>query len=324
MSINSKYYIITLLTFITVSCGYFWKQAPEPAKPLNSTEMLQNKHDRYYELLSTHRDSDGWVDSKNCDTLLWNGLLGATVFQDTNIDVAQSKPGQWERRPFEAHGTCYPKESRSSISRDMLLGMFWHAWTNQRADLIEDTWKFGEENNWIMGKGRFEGLDTVMNPNMWSLIAQMRYEFTGIDHEFRKIPVTISASCENFACHLGALQMLLDTKINGKTSKANISAMIEIAERNPKNPLFQYIKHKFTDGDYSKVVKMLLESSFYPADKLPSDLEVCEMWPMQREDDDPGLKPCPEGKINEHTGGDFLFLSYLLLGELNEGRHPGN
>ena len=121
----------------------------------HSNKMLLKKQRLYLNLSVQKKDSFGWISDSKCDGLLFNSLYslsGGIV----NLEKASGRPGGWFRHPSK---NCYKtKGSASTISRDMLLGLFLWIWKNKRLDLIESIIHFGEANrdslgNWTMGHG---------------------------------------------------------------------------------------------------------------------------------------------------------------------------
>lgn len=311
-----KMQLVTLACILLYSsCSILSEKKPKVSHiPPGDLPALQAKYDVYRGLIETKRDHNGSIEPQGCDSLLVNGIMGGTVFYDDPplIEKNMEEPGKWQRRALE-YGKCYEMgQSRSSVSRDQLLGLMWYIWFHKRLDLAEDLWSYGSSHGWIMGDGRYGGVDTLMNQNLLSLLAQIIYNLGGDSHGFRHLPITQFEGCQGFRCHLMILQILLDVEVNGNTSTQNVEAVIEAAKRSPSNALLQYGKHKFTDGVYDESVFLLLSLPRFPADRLPESKDVCVDWSTARTDDEESLKPCPEqGK--QHTGGDFLFAAYLIL-----------
>lgn len=228
-------WLLSLLTcFMAISCGHKGKKDPNcdetPIEP-TSIEIEQDVH--------------GFVETDKCDSLLFSAMIASVGF-DVDILAAENSPGEWYRRP-----TSYPEcwsvgQSRSTISRDMLLGLYWYAWSTKNVDILYRLWDYGVENNWVMGDGRLNGADTIMNTAMISTLAQMIYKLDGRDLQTnlfsnivsRHLPVTWSVSDKPFVNRLSAMHILLRQELFGSvgfTAKATTRTLVEMY---PDNPLF--------------------------------------------------------------------------------------
>lgn len=309
-----KTMFVYFLIFISLGCGVFRRAKVRPGVVLSDRQLLQQKYDLYRQLIETKRDHNGQIEPTDCDSLLMNGLISATALKDNPGDIEQNAeaPGKWQRRALE-YGKCYDMgQSRSSVSRDQLLGLYWYIWEHKRLDLAADLWDYGTAHNWIMGEGRSGGIDTIMNATMITLLARMIYEMGGSDYAVRHAPIVQIDGCQGYVCHLMVLQTLLEARVGGTASAHNVEILKKAAERSPSNPLLVYAYRKFVDGSADSAVQLLLKSSRFPADRLPESRDVCVHWSTARTDDEASLLPCPEqGK--QHTGADFLFVTYLIL-----------
>lgn len=277
---------------------------------LEDTQLLQNKYDLYTELIPSVQDEHGFIEEDKCDSLLFSGLLSTTTIE-VDIDSAQDPniSGKWYRRPI-TYPECYSNGlSRSTISKDGILGVLWFAYKHKRLDIVKDLWSYGMSHAWFMGEGRLGGVDTLLNPNMIGLLDKLEVLMGGNTHPLAIYDVKMS-DCQGYECHIGALMVLLEAEITNNISNSNLELIKTLHNRNPNNPLFSYIVERFTSDNYDKTIDILLNSPNYPSDRLPTSSDVCEPWPMQREDSE--LKVCPEeNKI--HSGGDFLFIASLIL-----------
>ena len=255
---------------------------------------------RYMALLPTVQDSTGFVDTDHCDSLLHTALI--SVIKGTNIDLtaAEIAPGKWLRRPADYPECFRSGESRSTISRDMILGVIWSATVNKDLAMLERLWAYGADNAWIMGMPFYH---TILNPNMVSLLARAIEKLGGPNYIENKIPLTFG-DCAGYVCHLTALQIALYGYIEGDLSSGHIDILKELVDKSPNNILMQALYHKYTDGDYSAVGHLL---SKYPKDRLPTNLDWCDEWPVQRTEIS---TPCDTPK--QHSGGELLFTLWLI------------
>lgn len=298
-----KFLKLLLCLALVTACGK--TSDSEDTKP-NDFSKIAAISDVYKSHLSGQ-----FVESNECDSLLFSSLIAAA---GGNIDIDQAqdvdKPGRWYRRPTSLP-ECYSVGlSRSTISRDQILGLLWYAVAQKRLDIVQNLWDYGQSRGWVMGDGRLDGVDTVLNSNMVVLLAKAEAFLGGREHLERNLPIVETDACAGFECHLTVLQVLLEDAMSGKTLASNIEVIKKIAQANPKNPLLQYAYHRFLDGQYQPVVDLML-NSFYPANRLPTSVDVCSAWPMQRTDGDDSLKPCPNENLT-HSGGDFIFLAWLI------------
>lgn len=188
--------------------------------------------------LDIKQDQHGFVATDHCDSTLFSGMLSAGGMR-VNMTAAEKSPGEWLRRP-----TSYPEcwgcgKSRSTISRDMLLGVYWDAWRHGDLPMLERLWRYGVKHGWRMGKGRWFGADTVMNTAMISTLAQMIYRLGGENHWIaRRLPTFWSVKDEHYKNRLTALHLGLRREVFGPLGWYARDTVLELAELFPDNPLF--------------------------------------------------------------------------------------
>jgi hypothetical protein len=161
-----------------------------------------------------------------------------------------------------------------------------------------------------MGDDRVGGAHTVLNPNMVATLARLDKRLGGESHAEENFPQHFG-KCEGFECQLLVLQVLLRAELFGSINSGHLESLKYAADRQKTNPLAQFALHAFTDGDQSSTTDLLMNLPRYPANHLPTSADVCDPWPVQRDDDSESLKPCPE-EGRRHSGGDFLFVAWLL------------
>lgn len=289
-----------LLSLYTLGCGSKPRSVDVPL-------LISERADIYRALVSKTQDDDGFIDTKRCDSLLFSSLI-STAGIDVNLEAAEVSPGEWLRRPI-SYPECYENRlSRSRVSRDMLLGVFWDSWAKGDLNRLQRIWDYGSANNWIMGTYRPLDLKAIgtmtMNPAYITLLARMIYALGGPDYTVRLAPIFITNSCEGFTCHLSVLYLLLLGEVSGLSS-SQIDRLEQISIQNPQNLLFTAAAIK-----YGKHRPWLVNWSLYPADRLPDSSDRCETWATQRDDNDVGLQPCTKNEL--HSGGDLIFVDWIL------------
>jgi hypothetical protein len=265
------------------------------------------KYLRYLELIQSHQDVFGFVDTDHCDSTLWSGLIGASGVP-VKLTSAENPwdAGQWHRKPL-AYPECWKSgNSRSTISKDMLTGVMYWAVATRNLGVLQRLWDFGKANDWVMGQGRYDGIDTVMNPLWISTLAECIHYLGGKDHSWWRDVKPVFSKNGGFSAHLSVLIILLRKQL-GVVDKGIDSILEYHAERQPQNALFQYAV-----GNYSEAEKLLLNEAWWPADRLPTNRDRKESWLLQRDYGDDWL-PAKSGEIKEYHGGDFLFVANLLL-----------
>lgn len=191
--------------------------------------------------LKTHMDEHGFVLTDHCDSTLFSGLIGSTGVR-VNITAAEKSPGEWLRRP-----TTYPEcwgcgKSRSTISRDMLLGVYWYAWAAGDLPLLERMWRYGVTHFWRMGRGRWFGADTLMNTAMISTLAQMIYQLGGKNHWIaRRLPTWWSVTADPdkyYVNRLTALHLMLRKRVWGRLGAQANHVTQALYHKWPTNAMF--------------------------------------------------------------------------------------
>lgn len=290
------------------------------------------KYKTYKDLVKHEQDSDGFIESRECDSLLFSGLLGCVPGVKINIDAAKDVDGKWLRRPAKLP-PCYDcinkwnikdrlvavykywkengvnKEAmkkifelgNSSISRDMLVGLAWYCYVNKRLDLSESVIKYALSHKLIMGEGT--PTRTLMTPGLLSTYAWISYRLGGPSRWLlRYIPQSESKGLVGFQAHLSVLHILLRNKLTGKDKYKDV--LLKHAQREPNNALFQFA------AGYKDAAKVLLANEkFWPANRLPTAKDRSTQWLFQR---DYGPDWEPEDSEKKHSGGDFLFCYWLI------------
>lgn len=273
-------------------------------------KQLLSKYNLYRKLSKREQDRDGFIHSDKCDSILFSSLLAVGV--DSLINIKAAYDGRyWYRRPLKK-GECWKcGESRSTISRDMLLGVMWYIWHFKQEHLAISLWKSVWKNCLRMGQGRWWGADTFMNPTMIATLAQL-CNILGYSTFWTRLWAKLPhrpGKAKGFSRHLQCILILLNQRIYGIITEKEKQALQRNYEEQPTNPL-----HAYAAGHIAEASWLLLNSPFWPATRLPTGRDCKEEWPIQRDFGDSGLEPGTSNKT--HSGGDFLFVAALVLGKI--------
>jgi len=305
-------YLLMLICLFALSCS---NEGEEPKAPeTQDLTLLKEKYNTYIKLSRAYQDQHGFILTDECDSLLVTGLYGTVKGVSTpDILKARDANGMWHRRPL-THPECYPDHSKSTISRDAFTGLFWFIWVNKRLKIAEELWTYGEKNDWIMGEGDITR--TFINPGFKATLAELIFRLGGKNRPERFFP-TDKFRNNGYEAHLSALLITLNSDMRKEISSDDLDLMKYHTDRSPRNALFQFTYHKYTDGDYSSVLSTLMDEELFPSDRLPTTYDRLGDWLWARDDD---VNWVPSSTTyREHTGGDFLFMASLLIKEL-EGK----
>jgi len=302
-------YILILLLSATM-CGKPENKKQPEITQISKIELVQQKYNIYKNLSLARQDANGFVEVDKCDSLLFSALLGVAL--PVNIEAARDSTGQWFRRPLN-YEACYPNGAKSTISRDMLIGVLWYIWKNKDLNMAESLFSYGVEHFWIMGEGAASRI--YFTPALQSVLAEIIYKLGGYNHYvYRALPQAYFKNTD-FEAHLDILLILLKGELLNAVSDTEKDIIEHQRTRMPGNPLFQYAYHKYFDGDQGDTINLLLNTKYFPADRLPTTHDRCESWILQRDMGDDWV-PCRTDEVPIiHSGGDFLFISHLILGK---------
>ena len=295
--------ILTLLLSLA-SCGPLFLPRESASAPVSLTE----RRELYLRLNSAQQDSNGFILTQHCDSLLFSSLNAVGRGERIQITAARDEEGQWFRRPLDLPECYANRESRSTISRDMLIGLLLYLQHFQESKLVADLWNYGSTNNWIMGEG--EGINrvaAVLSPSLIKVLAEMNYKMNGVDADERHLPdLTIFTKDGGYVNHLNLLYFKLYSEVYGGITVLQYSELQRyVNEIDPNNLLGLALLSKYT-----KIPLSLNKLNVYPAERLPTTADWCEEWYYQRQTGDVSQLPCEPTTV--HTGGDFLFLLYII------------
>lgn len=264
---------------------------------------LDNKYKFYLTQLPKVSDEHGFVFSDECDSILFSCLMAIDPNIKFNIDVAfDPKTKMWHRRPCSK--PCYPVHSKSTISRDMFLGILYYAYFRRRLDIIEQVITYALSHCLNMGKGDLSR--TIMTPALLGTFAWASYRLGGPSRWLlRQIPLGLSENTTGYQTHLAVLHGLIRNKLEKKDN--HLDLFRKHAKEQPMNALFQYAV-----GDLEKVYTIINNERYFPSNRLPNHLDRKPEYLWQRD-----CKEYVSGSESEIIApADFIFMYNVLKYEL--------
>lgn len=296
MALEKQKISVTYLIFLLLlACGNGEKTKPVEPTP-SPIELLQDKYDLYLTL-----QTDSFRD--DCDGLLYRSL--ATVAGNTHINISEHyKQPLWYRSP---DNDC---SHTTTISRDMMIGLFWHFWRFKDVLQAETMLNYAWDHGGKMGNGDPR---VMMSPSLYNTLYYIVKRLGGSGKN-STLPVESGwdKDLRGYQAHIQHLHILLRAEIEGYVEQKERLVIETAYNREPMNALFAYAYAKYISSNFEPVIAILLDINHFPNDRLPTNENHCEPWLWQREFS--VLKdwmPCDT--IEEHTGADFLFIAKLVL-----------
>ncbi|MCX6128292.1 MAG: hypothetical protein NTX25_04415 [Proteobacteria bacterium] len=281
------------------------------------TNRLQAKFSRYKALYQKSLDRYGFVEG--CDGLLFTSLL-VLAGLDHQYGLAESlqEPGRWYR---SADHNCFPSgKSKSSISRDMLLGLSLALWQKSDGGSVARILSFSEKNRGKLGDAidanELAGAAT-MSPSLLSLLSEINFRINGQNSQNRGYFPELGKNFQGFEAHLLVLRLILKSALYGGLLKSDFQILETLAKVQTKNALFQLVLHALTDANGSSAADILLNTEYFPESSLPSSAQHCEPYLWQRDQFSNDWQACPSQSI-VFPAVDYFVVYGLLINGLRQ------
>jgi hypothetical protein len=261
-----------LLIILTLTgCSYLQKHEAKDDSAVDLTALKAKYETVYSEVESELDPATGWPSVHDCDGLLWSGIA-CSVGMPTRIELSEYSPGEIHRRPAPAcwNDTDGDVGSKSTISKDMLLGYSMCLWQRKDLSAFQRLADYGEKNEWIMGKPNSLVSRVLMSPNLIGILGRSIYTLSGgkDDRYYRRTGYLFPKVEADYERHLQVQGILLQDEIDSQYNLTAINGemldrLLENADKEPNDPLFAAALGKFT-GDQSKALELLLAETVCP------------------------------------------------------------
>ncbi|SMF22751.1 hypothetical protein [Pseudobacteriovorax antillogorgiicola] len=314
-----------------------------PSTPINQPwknhdgfrERLVEKYFRYIKFSAEHLDEKGWMEDTYCDGLLFNSLravAGAPV--DMFLAEDPQVPGRfyrnWRQDCYKNHLADKPNSSKSTISRDMLIGFLHWTLSEQRADLATNLVNYGKSRSiqgiplaWVVGEGQIGRAE--MPPGLIQNAYDVIEKITGTPSPLRDVNFQVWSSCNGYPCHLQTLAALLRWRLDGQLSSQAMTTLEAVADREIHNAMYNavYGRIAISDIHIERAYQSLLNEQWFPGDRLPSNRDRKGHYIFERDyikngSTNPSWLPSDEPK-KVYSGTDFLFAAATILGVVDGG-----
>ena len=231
----------TLLLLITIilslSCAKH--ESKETTNPIDDL-----KEQRQFYIEQVPRTDVNLLFKKRCDRLTFQSfMLTFTPELNPLFDIYDFEypSGVWHRDVIP----CYPEDSKSEISFEVLLGVIAYAHANEHYTTLKDLYDYGLENNHVYGEGDRQ---YTFNPHATYLAGKA----------LGQLSLTNKITATTHKEHVTAMTILVRSRVNNDTiTSAELLTLKTFKLKYPNTPLFHALYAKFTNGDQSKTIELL-------------------------------------------------------------------
>jgi hypothetical protein len=300
--------LILALLFVA-ACG---KHDNAPSEP-RADEAVAAKVALYTSLASDARDYFGAIMTDRCDSWHFTALQGA-VIGGVDPGAFVDQDGKLHRRPLVGYQECYPEGSASESAKEMYVYGALYAVARKDLAWAQARFDYGAHHKWIMGRGPVSR--TLLLPAARAVLAQAIDELGGEKYPDRLVLTPRGLGLTDYEGFAEAVGITFEGHHFDAVSDASVRAADDLAQRNPRNVMYQCVAARWGHGDREAANALLLDPTIFPNDRLPTSADHCEPWLTQREDSDSGSwNPCPdEGKT--HPPGAFLLAAAVCAGTI--------
>ncbi len=242
-----------------LGCGP--KHKPAEPVPSDGTRLLQTRMSAWFDELKKAADErSGWPTASDCDQTLWAGEAragGATI----NLGLAEYASGEIHRRPA-VEGECYPKDSSTSVSRDMLVGYMLGSWAAKDKGALERLAAYGEANHWVMGLPFPGDFRVILEPGGQGILGRAVAKLGGDKRPYASIPQVCLPVGKDYERHIQTLAILLDGMVSGGVTSLCLDRLKDNATNNPGDALFQAALATYSGGDQSPALSLLNDDTY--------------------------------------------------------------
>jgi hypothetical protein len=198
----------------------------------------------------------GWPSDHDCDGALWAGVARAAGADWVDMSAALQPDGRPTRRPLRDCVT--PDESKATTSNDMITGTLLGLQASKDDLSVLKLYRYGLDNNWIMGYPEWYMARVLLRPNGITLLARVLYQLTDgkRDYAIRLAPILYGPVQADYEQHLILLSRIIEKQAGGAQYGMEVAEKI-LAKSAPLDALAQAVAGNYTQaailltGDYT-------------------------------------------------------------------------
>lgn len=116
--------------------------------------------------------------------------------------------------------------------------------------------------------------------------------------------------------HLAVLGVLVDGLIHGSLLTVEKDFVEHEANRQPNNGFFQFVLHKYTDGQQDAAISLLGNQAWFPETRLPTSADRSTYFLWERDQDQKDWAPSSVTPAQTFSGTDYSWLVALMAGDV--------
>jgi hypothetical protein len=261
-----------ILSCLALSCSLFETKEEQDPKPADLNNLKAQLNDAEIEISALIDQDDKWL-AYDCDGMIWTGKYAAVGDQAIDITAAEypDTPGKFGRRPPNPNW-CWEDGadhgSKTTWSRDMAkAGLFVYGWLKKDLNLMARHADYVKENNWQAGEGDPSAIDrTIYTPALVGLMYQIIYALGGENSANKYWPDVYPSGLSDYQLHLQMVGIWFRGEIDKELKLLDIKGnmynrVVEAVEKEPNCPFYNYLDSRYTDGDYTKPIGLLLDDN---------------------------------------------------------------
>lgn len=255
-------------SFTTISCG-----KETTAGPILIKELQEQYTSKLQELQQLSNDNVAkWPNDHDCDAALWAGVARAAGADWVDISAALRPDGRPTRRPFR--DCAFPDESKATTSNDMITGTLLGLQAAKDVESVLRLYRYGEDNNWIMGQPEWYVARVLLRPNGVTLLARVLYQLTDgqRDYAIRLAPVVYGPVQADYEQHLILLSRIIEKRAGGPQYGMAVAEKM-LANAAPLDALAQAVA-----GRYNQAAVLLISDYKSPTYVRGADVYHLVHW----------------------------------------------
>jgi hypothetical protein len=257
---------LSLITALGLGCGKLGVKKPANVDPVTMKSLVE-KRDYYVKEADLSK-----VFTERCDALTFKSLWDA---YGAKLDVFKMErpvvSGKWHRDETD----CYPKDSRSEISRDGIIMLLHSLWMRGNKDAVDRMVNYLAANDMIMGEGpdEYVNMTPLFNvmKHMQAKMSKSKVVLGPLDDLFLNLTKDMA---NDYRGHLLAMYFYLNMRVDEDLSKPYVVALKSLAENNDRSSIYHCLRERFSKDTPERCLSLLGDENRYPKTSIPYEVDA--------------------------------------------------